>query len=84
MSNGLIEAFVNGHEDVHWRLIQSVLDSSSDTAVVPIQDLFSLGSETRMNIPGQAAGNWQWRLSASSLTPEIAARLLAMTKNANR
>ena len=34
---------------------------------MPLQDLLSLGSEARINTPGQPQGNWQWRCAAGSL-----------------
>ena len=34
----------------------------ADTAIIPAQDLLDLSSEARMNFPGVAQGNWQWRL----------------------
>ena len=42
-------------------LIDAVYDSASELAVIPMQDLLGLGSESRMNVPGRAAGNWSWR-----------------------
>lgn len=33
-------------------------------ACAPVQDVLSLGNEARMNVPGQATGNWGWRLSS--------------------
>jgi 4-alpha-glucanotransferase len=38
--------------------------SVADLAMAPIQDLLGMGSEARMNRPGQASGNWEWRLAA--------------------
>jgi 4-alpha-glucanotransferase len=35
----------------------------SRIAVIPAQDILSLGSEARFNSPGRPEGNWQWRLS---------------------
>jgi 4-alpha-glucanotransferase len=35
--------------------------------IVPMQDLLSLGSESRMNTPGQAVGNWHWRFMRERL-----------------
>jgi 4-alpha-glucanotransferase len=32
-----------------------------------MQDLLSLGSEARMNTPGEATGNWQWRFTSDQL-----------------
>ena len=48
--------------------------SVADGFIAPIPDLLSLAGEARMNLPGRAAGNWSWRLSAGALTPELAAR----------
>ena len=36
-------------------------------AVVPLQDLFSLGTEARFNTPGVPSGNWRWRYRADAL-----------------
>ena len=33
----------------------------SRVCIVPLQDILALGSEHRMNTPGQSEGNWQWR-----------------------
>lgn len=30
--------------------------------IVPMQDLLGLGEEGRMNRPGEACGNWEWRM----------------------
>ncbi len=37
-------------------------NSGCDNVIVPAQDLLGLGSTARMNVPGTALGNWQWRL----------------------
>jgi 4-alpha-glucanotransferase len=31
-------------------------------ACAPVQDILGLGNEARMNVPGEATGNWGWRL----------------------
>ena len=36
-------------------------------AIVPVQDLMSLDSNSRMNFPGQALGNWQFRFTREML-----------------
>jgi 4-alpha-glucanotransferase len=50
-------------DDVAWDLIRSAYRSVSRLAIVPVQDLLALGGEARMNLPGSAQGNWQWRAS---------------------
>jgi 4-alpha-glucanotransferase len=68
----------------HWTLIEAAMSSRSRLAIVPMQDVLGLGSEARMNLPGSVKGNWRWRMSADALTPELAARLRAVTEAAGR
>ena len=55
---------VLGHpvEAPGWELLRLALASTADLAVVPLQDLMSLGDEARFNTPGTASGNWSWQL----------------------
>ncbi|HEX6290495.1 MAG TPA: 4-alpha-glucanotransferase [Herpetosiphonaceae bacterium] len=69
---------IHGH-DIAWDFIRIALMSVCDTAIIPIQDVLRLGSEARMNQPGNAIGNWSWRLQAHQLTHEVAARLGRLT-----
>jgi 4-alpha-glucanotransferase len=48
-------------EAMPWPLIRTALASVARLAVIPLQDLLSLGPEARMNTPGIAQGNWRWR-----------------------
>lgn len=79
-----LDAYITSDRDIHWQLIQAVLESKSDTAIVPMQDTLGLGNEARMNVPGEAAGNWTWRVSSTALTDDLASRLREMTADANR
>jgi 4-alpha-glucanotransferase len=65
--------------EVVWAMIREALASQAETAIVPAQDLLELGSEARMNLPGSAKGNWQWRLKDGALTQELAQRLRSTT-----
>ena len=67
-----------------WRLIEQALSSRAALAMIPLQDVLELGSEARMNTPGQLLGNWTWRLEPGQLTDEHAARLRAATVAAGR
>jgi 4-alpha-glucanotransferase len=71
-------------EEVHWAMVEVVLRSDADLAVVPLQDVLGLGSEARMNTPGTVEGNWAWRVREGALTPELAARLRALTAETGR
>jgi 4-alpha-glucanotransferase len=59
----------------HWDLIRAAATSVAEWAIVPLQDVLGLGSEARMNTPGQSAGNWSWRAAADALRGEEARRL---------
>jgi hypothetical protein len=41
--------------------------------------VLGLGSEARMNVPGKAEGNWDWRYQAGQITTEIQDRLADLT-----
>lgn len=69
-----------GHEAPHWAFIRALFASVADYAVVPMQDLLGLGSDARMNTPGEAAGNWGWRYRPGHLTHGLADRLKQMTE----
>ena len=60
-------------------MIREALASQADTAIVPAQDLLELGSESRMNVPGVARGNWKWRLKDGALTHQLAQQLRSIT-----
>jgi len=48
-------------------IIRMMFMSGADTLILPIQDLLGYGSDTRLNIPGKADGNWQFRITRSQL-----------------
>ena len=54
-------------ENIGWDFIRTAYDAVSNLAVVPLQDLLSLGTAARFNSPGKAQGNWQWRYSAAQM-----------------
>ena len=70
--------------DIVWGMIRAALASAANTAIVPAQDLLELGSEARMNLPGIAKGNWDWRLKNSALTEKLAQRLRNLTMEYGR
>ncbi len=58
--------------------------SAAHTAIVPMQDVLGLGSEARMNTPGVAAGNWDWRFSWSQVRSNQKVFLKKITEKYNR
>lgn len=65
--------------DIAWDLIRLGSASIADTFVMQMQDLLSLGGESRMNLPGRPGGNWQWRSTPGQASMQVAERLRAVT-----
>lgn len=68
---------VSGH-DIAWDLIRAALKSPANLAVAPFQDVLRLGGEARLNTPGAAMGNWQWRYTPELLEEAARAGLPAL------
>jgi 4-alpha-glucanotransferase len=65
---------------IHWDMIRLALASVANLAMIPMQDILGLGHEARMNSPGKAEGNWEWRYTADMLTDELTGRLRELTE----
>jgi 4-alpha-glucanotransferase len=65
---------------IHWDLIRLAFGSTAEMALVPLQDVLGLGSEARMNTPGQPSGNWAWRFRQEALTPAVRDQLREVTE----
>ncbi len=61
--------------NMNWTLMRLAMTSVAEMAVFPLQDVLGVGSEARLNIPGQAQGNWTWRYKAEALEKETAETL---------
>jgi 4-alpha-glucanotransferase len=70
--------------DIAWDLIRLALSSVAEWAVIPLQDVLSLGAEARMNVPGRPQDNWTWRYTEGTLTPAHAERLAELTMTYGR
>lgn len=46
-----------------WDMLRHAYRSVSQLVVTPAQDLLSLGTDARFNKPGEASGNWNWRMT---------------------
>jgi 4-alpha-glucanotransferase len=66
-------------DDVAWGLMRLAWSSVADFALVPLQDILSLPTESRMNYPGRPSGNWRWRFHTGQLTPAHAEKLADWT-----
>jgi len=83
-----VRSLVKGDLDtIVWDMIDMAWRSSADLAVVPLQDLFGLDSDARMNLPGTEwpqEPNWRWRFHPEHLTSEISHRLRGLTDQHRR
>ncbi|CAF1043733.1 unnamed protein product, partial [Didymodactylos carnosus] len=79
-----LEKHVN--KNINWYLIQMVLQSVSNGAIIAMQDLLGI-ERPRMNRPGSTSDpdydgsqNWAWRFKWSELTTDIRKHLKLMTQ----
>ncbi|MFE1745706.1 4-alpha-glucanotransferase [Coleofasciculus sp. H7-2] len=71
-------------EGIHWDAIRLAMGSVANQAIIPFQDLLGLGNDARMNFPGKAEGNWEWRYRSEAVNKEIGFRLKTLTETFGR
>ncbi|MBU1411718.1 MAG: 4-alpha-glucanotransferase [Deltaproteobacteria bacterium HGW-Deltaproteobacteria-22] len=74
---------VAGH-DIVWDLIRCALFSVARTAIFPMQDLLSLATDARMNVPGIADKNWAWRVRADAFNTSVSSRFFELVSLSGR
>lgn len=67
------EGFVKG-------IIRGGMSSVADLFVTQMQDYLETGSESRINTPGIADGNWQWRMKKGAAGKSLAKQIANMTE----
>ncbi len=70
---------LNKQEGPVWGLIRGGMSSVSNLFVTQMQDYLELGSEARMNTPGIATGNWQWRMRPDAISEELTEKIARLT-----
>lgn len=60
------------HQGKDWEkgldaIIRTLFSSHAGLVIMPIQDLLGYGSDTRLNTPGKAEGNWAFRITKDQL-----------------
>lgn len=70
--------------DIQWDFIRVAWSSIARYAICPMQDVLGLGSEARMNMPGQGDRQWRWRFDWSQLQDWQRDRLRALTEATGR
>ncbi|MEM9159074.1 MAG: 4-alpha-glucanotransferase [Verrucomicrobiota bacterium] len=67
-TRNLVNAYFKTNEkEACWSIIQAAFSSVARLCVVPAQDILNLPAASRMNTPGTADENWQWRLTHQQL-----------------
>ena len=61
--------------------IKAVLSSTADMAIIPMQDIYALSSDARMNLPGTSGSNWSWRIDENMISGAKAEKTAAWLKN---
>ena len=63
------------------RLVQLALSSTAKFAVIPLQDIYGLGSQARINTPSTSDGtNWIWRMEDWMLVGEQSTEVVSWLK----
>jgi len=70
-----VQHYLNQHSDhasaeMPMALMQLTFHSVASLAIVPMQDILALDSQSRMNTPGTIEGNWAWRMQWAQLTDD--------------
>jgi 4-alpha-glucanotransferase len=76
--------FGNASDGIAWSFIRAAMLSIADLAVFPLQDVLSLDTDCRMNMPSKADGNWRWRYRRDALKPELAKKLAELVEVSDR
>jgi 4-alpha-glucanotransferase len=71
-------------DEIHWDFIRLAFGSPAAMAVIPLQDVLGLGTESRMNRPGTSSGNWEWRFTEERLDTATRRRLAMLTETYER
>jgi 4-alpha-glucanotransferase len=65
--------------ELHWHFVRALSMSVANHVVYPLQDVLGLGTDARMNVPGEARGDWTWRYDPDQLTTAVRKRLRDLT-----
>ena len=75
---------LNEEEGFHFGMIRGGMGSVAKLFVAQMQDYLGLGRYNRMNTPGLASGNWEWRMLPGEADDALAKKIAEMTKRYGR
>ena len=70
--------------EINWDLIKMAFQSAASIAIIPMQDILGLDSESRMNLPGTVGNNWNWRFNPDMLKTQFIQKLNDITIKTGR
>lgn len=53
--------------DLTHAMIRAAFASTAETCIIPLQDIYCIGTEGRMNMPSTTGSNWSWRMTDTLL-----------------
>ena len=75
---------LNEEEGFNLGMIRGGMGSVAKLFVAQMQDYLELGKYNRMNTPGVANGNWEWRMLPGEDSKKLAEKIAEMTKRYGR
>ena len=67
-------------EELPEAMLRAGMQSTAGLFIAQMQDFLGLGAESRVNTPGVASGNWQWRMTKGAATKTLAKTMARMAK----
>jgi 4-alpha-glucanotransferase len=74
----------SSEQEIVWEMIRAGYFSTAMFAIFPMQDILTLDSNYRMNSPGKADGNWEYRLLPNQLGEWHVNMLAKLARLSNR
>ena len=69
----------SGDDEIQERSLRALMASPADRVITPLQDVLEHGADARMNVPGEAEGNWMWRCTEADLHDDRLDHLAELT-----
>lgn len=65
---------------ISWDFIRAAFSSPAVFAIIPLQDYLCLGSEGRMNKPGEVGHSWRWRYREATLKADMGEKISGLAR----
>lgn len=72
------------NQEILSAMIKAAFYSKAKYCIIPLQDVYSIGSEGRMNTPSKLGENWTWRMSENLLDEQGALKLKNLSLESGR